>query len=397
MNKEALDMSHDDAPSQIPDEALRLVESLQEQGDQLRELIENNRVLVLCGAGGVGKTTTSAALAMAAAQMGRRVLVLTIDPARRLAEALGIPAHSPKPTPVSFEALESQGLEMGGSLDAWMLDPAVVMESLIRRLAAPERAEAVISGRIFQHLNDLASGMHEYAAAEALYELSTSGNYDLVVLDTPPSRNALDFLDAPGLLMRFLDDSVVSIFIPSGGKGLLERAGRLVGGVFSQLFGDTFVADFQLFVSAFSGVFALLRSHSEELYELLSSPGSSFLLVTSPEEEALDEALFFRDQISKRKLPFSGFILNRSHARIEGLVHPESLEEKSEEGSAIRSALGKMKPMAERELAKAKADLELLSRLREMAGSQGFGVAAPHLDEVESLPVLLRLAQGLMS
>src|SRR5690606_13032316 len=155
-------------------------------------------------------------------------------------------------------------------------------------------------------------GMQEYTAAEALHELATSGRYDLVVLDTPPSRNALAFLDAPGRLTRFLEDGIVQLFIPNDRGGLLQRAGRRVRGVFARVFGESFMEELQAFLGAFSGMFGALRSHSDQLRELLSSDQSAFLLVTSTEEEALTEALFFREQITHRGLPFAGFVLNRS-------------------------------------------------------------------------------------
>lgn len=365
-------------------------------GSGLDRLIREKRVLVLCGAGGVGKTTTSAALALAAAQAGRRVLVLTIDPARRLAEALGIPAHSPHPTPVPRERLEASGITGPGSLDAWMLDPRVVFERMVQRLASPERARAIVESRLFRHLSDLAAGMHEYTAAEAVHELAAEDRWDLVVLDTPPSRHALDFLDAPGRLARFLEDGVVQLFIPREGRGLLERAGRIVSGVFSRVFGESFVEELQTFIGAFSGMFGAIRSHSEELRALLSSRDAAFLLVTSTEEEALTEALYFRDRIAQRGLPFSGFVLNRSFARLDGLADPAEVEIPADAPPDTRAALAKLRALAERERERAHADGRLLDRLRSLAGQDRLAVAAPHLGEaIDDLPGLLRLARGL--
>ena len=167
---------------------------------ELEALITTKKVLVCCGAGGVGKTTTAAALALAAARSGRRVLVLTIDPAKRLAQALGIREHMRHPTPLSPETLAQAGVTTG-TLDAWMLNPDVVFEGLVHRMAPTmAQAERVLKSRLFRHLSELVAGMQEYTAAEALYELSTTGRYDLVVLDTPPARNALDFLEALGKL-----------------------------------------------------------------------------------------------------------------------------------------------------------------------------------------------------
>ena len=177
-------------------------------------LLRDKRVIVCCGAGGGGKTTTAAALGLAAASKGRRVLVLTIDPARRLAEAMGIPASGPKPAAVPEDRLR-QG-KISGKLDAWMLDPKVVFEGMVLRLAdSPERAAAILENRIYRALSDLVAGMQEYTAAEALYSFVESGNYDLVVLDTPPSRNALEFLEAPRKLSLFLDEKIIGVFLPA--------------------------------------------------------------------------------------------------------------------------------------------------------------------------------------
>ena len=361
-------------------------------GAELARLLREQKVIVLCGAGGVGKTTTAASLALAAADAGRRVLVLTIDPARRLAQALGIPPGSQKPSAVPRERLDAAGVSAQGSLDAWMLDPRVVFEGLVRRLAAPETAKAILATRLYHHMTELAAGMQEYTAAEALYELVSTGSYDLVVLDTPPSRNALDFLDAPGRLSRFLDDGIVQLFLPKQG-GILRRAGRLVGSVFGSVFGDQFIDDLGTFLGAFSGLFGALRAHTEGVRALLGSAQSSFLLVTSPETAALAEALFFKDQLAVRKLPFAGFVLNRSLARVAGLPNPGEVPGEPL-GDGARRALDEL-VLRERELAG--RDLALLGRLQGLAGEGKLALAAPHLgDAVEDLPGLLQLGRGLM-
>ncbi|HXN54794.1 MAG TPA: ArsA-related P-loop ATPase [Myxococcales bacterium] len=360
-------------------------------------LLRDKRVLVLCGAGGVGKTTVSAALALAAAHSGRRALVLTIDPARRLAEALGIPAHASHPTPVPRDRLAAAGVAAGGELDAWMLDPAVVFENLIHKLASPDSARAILETRLYRHLTELVAGMQEYTAAEALYELSREERYDLIVLDTPPSPSALDFLDAPGRLSGFLDGQIVQLFLPSHGGGLLRRAGRLVGSVFARAFGEQFILDLQTFLSAFSGTFGALRSHTAGVKELLESAKTAFLLVTSPAEAAVREALYFRDQILARSLPFEGFVLNRSLARGRELLHPETFAAEARVAEA-RDALRKLGIFAERERVQGDKDAALLERLAALAGPGRFAVAAPHLgDAVDDLPGLLQLAAGLSS
>lgn len=363
--------------------------------ENLAELVKTRRVLVLCGAGGVGKTTTSAALALAGAQAGRRVLVLTIDPAKRLAQAMGIPPDSPAPTPVPRDRLDACGVSSQGSLDAWMLDPRVIFEGMVRRLAEPERAEQILANRLFRHLTDLVAGMQEYMAAEALYTFAEERRYDLIVLDTPPSRNALEFLDAPGRVARFLDDGVVNLFLPKSGGGILRRAGRLVSGVFSRVFGEAFAAELQTFLQAFSGMFGAMREHTEGLNALLASDDAAFLLVTSTEEEALNESLFFRDEIARRGLPLAGFILNRSWARYDALSHPDSIS-LDDIDDATRAGIEKFKQLANLERAQAQTDRALLERLQLLADAR-LAVAAPHLGEaVEDLRGLVELAKGLV-
>lgn len=363
----------------------------------LGELVRTKRVLVLCGPGGVGKTTTSAALGVAGAQAGRRVLVLTIDPARRLADALGLPLSSPMPKAVPRERLKSLGLDTdshgAGTLDAWMLDPKVVFERVVRVLGSPEQAEKILSTRLFSHLSDLAAGMLEYTAGEALYSFAAEGRYDLIVLDTPPSRNALDFLDAPERLSSFLEDGILKVFVPKETSGFLASAGRLVGSVFTRAFGDGFMADLQVFFQAFGGLFGGMREHSDGVAKLLSSEECSFLLVTSPEEDSMREASFFRGELERRALPFAGFVLNRSLARLTTWPKPSDI---ATEDPVLRQALSKLAPLAEAELAEAEKHARLLEELKRVAGERGLADAAPMLlDTTDPLAGLVTLAKAL--
>ena len=365
---------------------------------ELSTLIKDRKVIVCCGAGGVGKTTTSAALGLAAARLGRRVLVLTIDPARRLAQAMGISENTKHPVGLPADRLAEAGITTG-SLDAWMLNPDVVFESLVTRMAtSEEQARRILDSRLFKALSDLVSGMQEYTAAEALYEFSTSGKYDLVVLDTPPARNALDFLEAPGKLARFLDERILGLFLPSKEKkgfGIFKKATELIGNVFTKVFGAEFFAEIQEFLGAFSGMFGPMRQHAEGVRELLGSQQAAFLLVTSPDQAALTEARYFRDRIMQMGLPFAGFVLNRSWARTDGFVEPESLVLDTSSAPA-RSGLEKLKKLATVEKERVSRDRALLEKLtRELPGSS-IAVAAPYLGEaIEDLKGLAMLARGI--
>lgn len=368
----------------------------------LADTLLRSRVIVCCGAGGVGKTTTSAAMALAAAKLGRRVLVLTIDPAKRLAQAMGIPENAAKPTPLSTEQLEAAQVTTG-TLDAWMLNPRVVFDTLVRKLApSPAHAERILGLRLYQALSELVAGMQEYTAAEALYDFSESGAYDLIVLDTPPSRNALEFLEAPGKLSRFLDEKVVSLFLPSSqtkGFSFLKKATELIGNVFVRVFGESFFNELQEFLSAFSGMFSAMRAHSEKVRALLKSKDATFVLVTSPEQAALEEARYFRRKLSEMQLPFGGFVLNRSWARMDGFVDPASTRPGPDAPSELRSGWQKLERLAEEEKKFAARDAELMAALsRQLGAESGFALAGPNLGEaIADVPGLTRLANALVS
>jgi anion-transporting ArsA/GET3 family ATPase len=380
----------------------------------LAPLIREKRVIVCCGAGGVGKTTTAAAIGLASAVTGRRTLVLTIDPARRLAEAMGIPEASRVPSAVPREKLSALGVPIQGELDAWMLSPEVVFETMVRRLAGDEgRVQEILKNRLYQHLSRIVAGMQEYTAAEALYTLSTEGKYDLVVLDTPPSRNALAFLEAPRKLSMFLDERVIGVFLPKKGT-FFRAASDLVEKVFTKAFGEGFYEDLQAFLGAFSGMFGGMRAHAEAVRQLLTSDQSTFVVVTSPEPAALAEASFFQDKITHLGLPFAGYVLNRSWAYTRGFLGPEEIELPPGASEHERVALRKLAQLADGERWRAQRDRDLLARLRmESAGAvrseasaetrldghseRAAAIATPHLGgAVEDLAGLAELARNLV-
>jgi anion-transporting ArsA/GET3 family ATPase len=362
----------------------------------LATLVREKKVIVCCGAGGVGKTTTSAALALAGAKQGRRVLVLTIDPARRLAQAMGIHESMREPMAVPRERLLEAGVEEG-SLDAWMLNPDVVFDSLVRRMAtSEEQAERILESRLFRHLSELVAGMQEYTAAEALFELSSSGRYDLVVLDTPPSRNALDFLEAPGKLARFLDEKILNLFLPAKQKGLFRKASQLIGTIFTKVFGAEFFSEIQEFLSAFGGMFGPMRLHAEGVRSLLSSDEAAFVLVASPDQAALGDARYFRDRILSMGLPFAGFVLNRSWVRTDGFVDPDTLAVPLGSPAAAKAGLTKLVALAKVEHARVLRDRALLRQLASEVPASAFAVAAPYLGEaIEDLKGLAAFARGI--
>jgi anion-transporting ArsA/GET3 family ATPase len=269
-------------------------------------LIERKEIVICAGAGGVGKTSTAAAIALGMAQRGLKVAVLTIDPARRLADALGLPEVGN----------EEHRVEIDGSGELWamMLDPKRTFDELIESHAPDERTrEAVLSNRIYQELSNAVAGSQEYMAMEKLYELRQEDRYDLLVLDTPPSRNALDFLDAPERLSRFVDSRSLQLFLRPGRLGL-KMFGRGTGMLFSVLqkvTGVDLLQDLSEFFASFGDMAEGFRERAARTGELLADRRTTFLLVTSPRRHAIEEAIFFHRQLRERNLPFGGVVVNR--------------------------------------------------------------------------------------
>ncbi|MGC4113086.1 MAG: ArsA-related P-loop ATPase [Myxococcales bacterium] len=366
-------------------------------GEHVGALLREKRIIVCCGAGGVGKTTTAAALSLAAARAGRRVLVLTINPSRRLAETLGVSQNPPAPVALPADRATAAGIAAPGALDAWLLNPKVVADDAVRRLIPdPAEAQRLIDNRIYQQVSTMVAGMHEYTAMEALHRLMETGRYDLVVLDTPPSRNALDFLEAPGRLARLLDMKVFKAFLPKAGGLLTRAASKIIEKILSATFGADFAGEFTAFLTAFSGLFGMLNLDVSRMRAILGGAESAFLLVCSPAPAAVDEVLFFRDKTRALELPFRGFVLNRTRAGSGRLLPEEAmLEEKSPE--ALRG-LQKLQALARDEQSAAERDETLLAALSSKAGPGAAAIAVPDLAAgADDMATLLAIADLLSS
>jgi anion-transporting ArsA/GET3 family ATPase len=277
-------------------------------------IIDRKEIVICAGAGGVGKTTTAAAIALGMAGRGLKVAVLTIDPARRLAGSLGLPELAGEERRVEIDA--------DGELWAMQLDPKRTFDDLIEKHAPDESTrDAVLSNRIYQELSNAVAGSQEYMAMEKLYELYQEERYDLLVLDTPPTRNALDFLDAPERLSRFVDSRSLQLFMRPGKVGL-KVFGRGTGMLFSVLkrvTGVDLLQDVSDFFASFGDMAEGFRERAARTGELLADPRTTFLLVTSPRRAAIDEAIFFHRRLRERGLPFGGAVVNRmSPLAVEG-------------------------------------------------------------------------------
>jgi anion-transporting ArsA/GET3 family ATPase len=278
------------------------------------------RIIVCCGSGGVGKTTTAAAIGLRAAERGRRVVVLTVDPARRLAQSMGLTSldNTPRLVPgVQAPAQAGNGAESAGSLHAMMLDMKRTFDEIVEQHADPDRAAQILANPFYQSLSSSFAGTQEYMAMEKLGQLRRADEWDLIVVDTPPSRSALDFLDAPQRLSRFLDGKLLRLLTAPakvGGRAYLRvlNAGfGVVTGVLTKILGTAVLKDVQTFVSALDTMFGGFRERADYTYQLLRAPGTSFLVVAAPEDDALREASYFVERLDHERMPLAGLILNR--------------------------------------------------------------------------------------
>jgi anion-transporting ArsA/GET3 family ATPase len=281
------------------------------------------RIIVCCGSGGVGKTTTAAAIGLRAAERGRHVVVLTVDPARRLAQSMGLTSLDNTPRLVHGLSAAASDPEDGndsasaGSLHAMMLDMKRTFDEIVEAHADPDRAALILANPFYQSLSSSFAGTQEYMAMEKLGQLRRADEWDLIVVDTPPSRSALDFLDAPQRLARFLDGRLLRLLTAPakvGGRAYLRvlNAGfGMVTGVLTKILGTSVLRDVQTFVSALDTMFGGFRERADYTYRLLRAPGTAFLVVAAPEPDALREASYFVERLDTEGMPLAGLILNR--------------------------------------------------------------------------------------
>jgi len=276
----------------------------------LAPLTRTRRVIVCCGSGGVGKTTTAAVLAMEGARQGRRAVVVTIDPAKRLADALGLESLADTPSRIDGD--------WSGELWALMLDTKSTFDDLVLKYApSKDQAQGILRNRFYKNISSALSGTQEYMAMEKLYELHEEGGFELVVVDTPPTRNALDFIDAPRRLTRFLDNRVFRwLMMPT--RAYLKAAGvatRTLLRMISRVIGSEVVQDAVNFFQAFEGMEEGFRQRADKVLQLLSDPATAFLLVTTPRRDALDEGRFFAAKLEEAGIPVEALVVNRMHPR----------------------------------------------------------------------------------
>src|SRR5215831_4596750 len=301
----------------------------------------SNRVVVCCGAGGVGKTTTAAAMALRAAEYGRTVVVLTIDPAKRLAQALGIKdlGNTPQRVPLAPE--------VSGELHAMMLDMRRTFDEMVIQYSGPDRPDAILDNQFYQTVATSLAGTQEYMAMEKLGQLLAQDKWDLIVVDTPPSRNALDFLDAPQRLGSFMDSRLWRLLLaPGRGIGrLVTSAVGLAMKALSTVLGSQMLSDAAAFVQMLDATFGGFREKADRTYELLKRRGTQFVVVSAAEPDALREASFFVDRLSQEGMPLAGLVLNRTHPMLcslpveRAIDGRETLEASDSEAAALAAAV----------------------------------------------------------
>ncbi len=373
-------------------------------------------VAVCVGCGGVGKTTVAAALAVEGARRGQRVLVLTIDPARRLADALGVAALGNEPQDLPREALTTLGVPEGGNLAALMLDMKRTFDDLVERFAdSPESRDRILQNSIYQHASDALSGSVEYSAMEKVFELYESGRFDLIVVDTPPAQHALDFLEAPQRLVEFLESKIVQVAIhPTFSAGrfgfrLFQRSTRRVLRVIERISGIGFLEDISEFLLAFEGMARGFRERAEKVRTLLLGPKASFVLVTGAGRESVEQAGQFLDRLESFHVRLQGVLVNRLHLWPGGgptpdLPEPENdldlatlataLAANEQEGFPAEEAARLALETAREYAAWVRRDERAILGLRERTeGSDRYWGQIPELDrDVHDLTGLTRIA-----
>ncbi len=299
------------------------------------ELLNGKRVCVCGGSGGVGKTTTSAAIALGMAARGAKVAVVTIDPAKRLANALGLQELENEPRRVEPERLKA--IDVKGELWAMMLDPKRTFDELIDRIAPDaDRAAEIKANRVYGELSTAVSGSQEFTAIAKLYELDHDADFDLLVLDTPPSRNALDFLDAPGRLTSFLEGRALKAFMRPTGVGMrvIGRGASPLLGAMRRITGIDLLSDLSTFFQLLGDMTDDFSIRARQVQEMLTADTTAFLLVTSAQSEAIEETIWFRRTLEESGLPFAGAVVNRVHHDMLGDAEPDDLD------AALQKQLG---------------------------------------------------------
>jgi len=354
-------------------------------------VLEKHHLIIVCGSGGVGKTTTAAAIALELAKRGKKTLVVTIDPAKRLADAMGLDHLSSEPAEVA---------DQSGNLSAMMLDAKATFDHLIEKYAPSETVrDAILTNRIYKHMSEELVGSQEYMAMEAMCELSEEGDYDHIVLDTPPTHHALDFLASPQRLMNFLDEGVIDWFFKPyfalgkvGFHWVARGSTRLLSSI-EKLTGFKVLQELSEFFLNFKDMYTEFREHSEWVHKELRSDRTIFIAVTAPERQSMRELRFFTDKLNEEQMGFGGIIVNRVCLSHENDDQVEVLKQEDVEGD-LRDVFGDVLTMWRRFRVLVRYHEKCLEELRELIGGRTPIVPVPYLtEEIADLEGLARIGK----
>jgi anion-transporting ArsA/GET3 family ATPase len=363
----------------------------------IAERLDGMTVCIVAGSGGVGKTTASAALALGLAAAGKRVAVVTIDPAKRLAQSLGLDELGNDPRQVDPALLAARGVRLQGELWAMMLDPKATFDDLITKLSPDAQTRAdVLGNRIYQQLSNAVAGSQEFTAVAKLYDLHHDGDFDVLVLDTPPSRNALDFLDAPDRLTDFFEGRALKVLlVPTGiAARVMARGTSVVFAILKRLTGVDLMDDIAVFFRALSGLMDGFKARAAGVKALLADDATTFLVVTSPEREPVAEAIFFRGKLREAHMAFGGLVVNRVNVADD--VEPQDVDAQLRAAGLDGALAAKVAQSAADQQRLAARDAEQIERLK-VALDEPDPVVVPRLDgEVQDIDGLLALRDALM-
>ncbi len=365
------------------------------------ELLEGKSVCICAGSGGVGKTTAAAAIAAGMAARGMKVAVLTIDPAKRLADSLGLPELGNTERRVDPDLFEAEGIETsGGELWAMMLDAKQTFDEVVRKHAPDEETrDRILTNRIYQQLSNALAGSQEYMAMEKLFEIHQEERYDLLVLDTPPSRDALDFLEAPKRLTQFIEGRSLQLFMKPTGLGmkLFGVGTSMMFSILRRVTGINLLEDIAEFFQAFSGMAGGFQERAKRVNELLADPASCFLVVCGPQGEPVTEAVYFHRKLVEAQLPFGAVIVNKVHFECEPAASGEALRAELTEVLDDEDLATRVATNYEDYSALAARDRRNIDRLTSEMGARRV-IKVPYLDdEIHDLAGLMTINRYLFA
>lgn len=367
--------------------------------EQLSQLIADRHIIVCVGPGGVGKTTTAAALALRAADEGRRTIVLTIDPARRLAQSLGLTELDNTPRRITVPTTERRAPELWGM----MLDMKSTFDEMVLDMTTPEKAKQIFSNPFYQHISSTLAGTQEYMAMEKLWELHEEGRWELIVLDTPPTRSALDFLDAPNKVTDFLEGKFLRLLLwpyLKAGKTYLKAVSfgaKAFMKVATKITGSELLADVANFFMAFEGMYDTFKERAKRVHDLLAARRTGFVVVSSPRDASLKEARYFVQRLAAEKMPLGGVVMNRTHTvpLAPGLEDPRSVAERARaagDGTVLAPALELYDAWRQESIREDDAVKASLGDLSEVPVWR----VPDFADDVHDIPSLRRVAEELL-